>query len=196
MGKIEQSLKNNVRFNIKNTGTEAKKVCLFPGHYDTQKVEFVQDGSKAVTKVDIVETNPANLVAAGYNVDQVADDYVASLSKEPVHVSPNSNRCKFRDLRNYAKTKGFYIGRITIQNNATSQAIFNQEIEYGRTAPGCDPDRQFINLRKYLSINQYDKTRIDIDLVAENKAIEVNRDTYMAINVPGNADFDIEFEFA
>ena len=138
-------------------------------------------------------SNPANLVNAGYPCDQVADDYDSNDSDQLVHVTGTS-RTKYRDLVNTVQRCGIRVKKIVIQNKVSSADIFDQEIEIGRTAVGAMGSIRFLKLQNYVSVDAYDRSKIEIEF-DEKDPLELFPDTYMAMRIPANASFSIQFIF-
>lgn len=188
MKELEKAMKSSATFNIVGDDSNAKKLALFPGIYDSMK-SGVGAGKK------VTYSNPSNLVNAGYTVDQVADDYDREDVGNYVHVD-GANRVRFRDLRNTVKTIGIRVTGIIIQNKATganANDIFDQEIEIARTAVGTKGGMDFISLQQFVSTAAYDRSKILIDL--SETPLDLGPDTYMAMNIPAGANFSMQFCF-
>ena len=187
---LTEALRAKATFNIVNSSSSvAKKLAFLPGIYSS--MIFSQDSS---TKAAIISyADPTNLVNAGYNCDQVADDYNSGDSLQVVQVS-GVGRTKYRDFLNTVQRIGVRVSRIVIQNkNSSSQDIFDQEIEASRTAIGTRGQTRFITLQDYVSVNAYDRTKITIDLT--NAPLDLTPDMFLAMNIPASASFSIQFEF-
>ena len=178
-----------------NTSSD-KKVCLLPGIYSTMKL--IQDPSSK----DVVLTlsDPTNLVNAGYACDQVADDggFDTTTGVKITAIG----RSKYRDFLNAVQRVGMRCTQIVIQNKTDpqDQTIFDQQIEIGKTVLGAKGGMDFITLQKYVNVNAYDRSKITIDLsgVDENgnsKALDLTPEVFMALHVPANSHFSIQFTF-
>lgn len=194
---LSEALRAKATFNIVNSDTSnAKKLCLLPGIYSTMKPIVVTTGTGESAKDEvkgISYSDPTNLVNAGYQCDEVADDYNSEDTAIKVQVTGN-NRTKYRDFLNTVQRIGIRVSRIIIQNkNASSQDIFDQEISASRTAIGAKPEMRFINLQDYVSVNAYDRTKITIDLT--NAPLDLTPDMFLAMNIPASASFSMQFEF-
>lgn len=187
---LTEALRAKATFNIVNSSSSAsKKLAFLPGIYSS--MIFSQDSSSKAAIISFA--NPANLVNAGYNCDQVADDYNSGDSLQVVQVS-GVGRTKYRDFLNTVQRIGVRVSRIIIQNkNISSQDIFDQEIEASRTAIGTRGETRFITLQDYVSVNAYDRTKITIDLT--NAPLDLTPDMFLAMNIPASASFSIQFEF-
>lgn len=188
MKELEQALKSSATFNIAGDASNAKKLALFSGVYDSMK-------SAVGTNKKVTFSDPTNLVNAGYSVDQVADDYDSDDTGQYVHVT-GANRVKFRDLRNTVQRLGIRVVGIIIQNKATganANDIFDQEIEIARTAIGTKGAMDFISLQQFVSTAAYDRTKIFIDL--SQTPLDLGPDTFMAMNIPAGANFSMQFCF-
>lgn len=195
--KLSEALQASCSFRIIGDSSAAKKLCLLPGIYDTRElVEYtVTESGSTVTKFAFSLTNKANLTAAGYTVDQVADDYNSALAgKVPVSVK-SQDMASYRDFLNKVQRGGVTVTKITIKNLAgtTYEEIFNQLIEVAKTALGAKGGTDFIRLQKYVSVNAYDRSKIEVDL--SNDPLNLDADIFMAINVPAHADFTMTFDF-
>lgn len=194
---LSEALRAKATFNIVNSDSiNAKKLCLLPGIYSTMKPIVVTTGTGESAKDEvkgISYSDPTNLVNAGYQCDEVADDYNSEDTAIKVQVTGN-NRTKYRDFLNTVQRIGIRVSRIIIQNkNASSQDIFDQEISASRTAIGAKPEMRFINLQDYVSVNAYDRTKITIDLT--NAPLDLTPDMFLAMNIPASASFSMQFEF-
>lgn len=189
---LKEALEASVTFNFHNVtpagqADAAKKVAILPGVYNTMKQ--VTDTTSKETVV--VYTDSENLVNAGYNCDEVADDYNAASG---VYVQVTSNkRAKFRDFLNYIQRVGVQCKRIVIQNKTQSSDIYDQEIEISRTIIGAKGGTDFIQLQDYVSVDAYDRSKITIDL--SNDPLMLTTEVFMALNVPSGANFSMQFVF-
>lgn len=187
---LTEALRAKATFNIVNSSSSAaKKLAFLPGIYSS--MIFSQDSSSKAAIISYAD--PTNLVNAGYNCDQVADDYNSGDSLQVVQVS-GIGRTKYRDFLNTVQRIGVRVSRIIIQNkNTSSQDIFDQEIEASRTAIGTRGETRFITLQDYVSVNAYDRTKITIDLT--DAPLDLTPDMFLAMNIPASASFSIQFEF-
>lgn len=204
---MQNSLREALRavFTLDITGYESgdKKLCLLPGVYDTLRTNVVTDtvdGTEVVVGVTTTYDNPANLNNAGYACDQVADDGGLS-TKVGVGIQA-VGRAKMRDFLHEVQRVGMRCTEIVIKNLAgtTNEEIFNTQIELAKTVVGARGGMDFITLQKYVNVNAYDRSKITIDLsgVDENgrsKALDLTPEVFMAMTVPQNAHFTIQFTF-
>lgn len=201
---LREALQACATFNFTGDSSAAKVLALLPGIYSAMKdinsvtttkaddgnggdVDVVASVNAAVTFSD-----PTNLVNAGYFCDQVADDYNSADSGQYVHVT-GANRVKYRDFLNTVQRVGINVTKIVIQNKVSSQDIFDQEIQIARTAIGAKGGMDFIQLQNYVSVNAYDRSKITIDLTDE--PLFLTPEVFMAMNVPANASFSMQFFF-
>ena len=193
--KLTEALQASASFKITNnaSGATAKKLCFLPGIYDTR--EIVLNTSATPNTAHLCLTATGNLSNAGYTVDQVADDYItAAATKMPVQIT-SQDMCAYRDFLNKVQRDGVTVTKITLKNyNSTSDAIFNQVIEVAKTALGAKGGTDYIRVQKYVSVNAYDRTKVEIDLTDD--PLNLTGDIFMAMNVPAAADFSITFDFA
>ena len=175
-------------FDITNTdSSNAVKLCLLPGVYNTMKVTQDQT-SKAVV---ISYSDPAALNAAGYSADQVADD--AKFDPNATVQVTGVGRVMFRDFLNTVQRVGATVNKIIIQNKVQSQDIYDQQIEIAKTVIGAKGGMDFITLQNYVNVNAYDRTKITIDLSEE--PLELTPEVFMALTIPASAHFSIQFQF-
>lgn len=189
---LREALNPSVTFNFKNetpSGQTAadKKVAILPGIYDTMKQTLV-DGKVAA----VCYTDPTNLNNAGYNCDEVADDYNPASG---VYVQVTSTkRTRVRDFGNYVRRIGVTVSRIVIQNKTNNASIFDQEIELARTVCGAKGGTDFIQLQDFVKTDQYDRSKITIDM--SDDPLYLTPEVFMAINVPSGAEFSMQFVFS
>lgn len=168
---LREALKAVATFNFKNETESAVKLALLPGIYDTAD----------------------NLNNAGYAVDQVASDTEPSDPKQPVKVV-GANRVRYSDFLNTVQRVAINVSKIVIQNkNAASQDIYAQEIEVARTAIGAKGGTDFIQLQNYVSVQAYDRSKIEIDL--SDEPLTLTPEVFLAMNIPSGANFSMQFVF-
>lgn len=185
---LKEALMAQATFDIVNTdSSNAVKLCLLPGVYDTMKM--TTDGTSKETVVSF--SNPANLVAAGYACDEVADD--AAFTTGADVQTTGVGRTKFRDFLHTVQRVGATVNKIIIQNKVSSQDIYDQQIEIAKTVIGAKGGTDYITLQNYVNVNAYDRTKITIDLSEE--PLELTPEVFLALNVPASAHFSIQFQF-
>lgn len=185
---LKEALRAQATFNFVGDNSNDKKLCLLPGIYNTMKQ--VTDGTSKETVITF--SSPANLNNAGYACDQVADDYNAADSGQYVQVT-GVGRVKYRDFLDAVQRVGMRVSQIIIQNKVSSQAIFDQQIEIAKTVLGAKGGMDFITLQQYVNVNAYDRSKITIDL--SDETLDLTPEVFMAINVPAQASFSIQFVF-
>lgn len=185
---LKEALRAQATFNFVGDNSNDKKLCLLPGIYNTMKQ--VTDGTSKETV--ITYSSPANLNNAGYACDQVADDYNSSDSGQYVQVT-GVGRVKYRDFLDAVQRVGMRVSQIIIQNKVSSQAIFDQQIEVAKTVLGAKGGMDFITLQQYVNVNAYDRSKITIDL--SDETLDLTPEVFMAINVPAQSQFSIQFVF-
>lgn len=185
---LKEALRAQATFDFVGDNSNAKKLCLLPGIYNTMKQ--VTDGTSKETVITF--SSPANLNNAGYACDQVADDYNSADSGQYVHVT-GVGRVKYRDFLDSVQRVGMRVSQIIIQNKVSSQAIFDQQIEIAKTVLGAKGGMDFITLQQYVNVNAYDRSKITIDL--SDETLDLTPEVFMAINVPAQAHFSIQFVF-
>ena len=185
---LKEALRAQVTFDIVGDASADKKLCLLPGIYNTMKQ--VTDGTSKETVITF--SNPANLNNAGYACDQVADDYNSADSGQYVQVT-GVGRAKYRDFLDAVQRVGMRVSQIIIQNKTTDASIFDQQIEIAKTVLGAKGGMDFITLQQYVNVNAYDRSKITIDLSEET--LDLTPEVFMAINVPEDSHFSIQFVF-
>lgn len=196
MENMNESLKPVASFIVKNNSAETKRIALFSGHYDTTEIVFVKNGE---TKIPVVaHSNPAALVAAGYQCDQVADDY-NSLNPVrgndevyPVSFIPKSKRTRVVDFMNYVKYSGLKVSklRFTDLSNDASRALFNQEIEVTESSIGTKGGSDYIQLSSYINPRNFQTNVIEVDL--EDQNLLLDETTVVLMDIVGNAHFQLD----
>lgn len=186
---LKEALRATATFDIVGNANADKKLALLPGIYSAMKcVEYgTTDKASVVTFSD-----PTNLVNAGYGCDQVADDYNSNDSGQYVQVNA-AGRSKYRDFLNTIQRVGVQVTKIVIQNKTQSADIFDQEIEIAKTVLGAKGGMDFINLQQYVNVNAFDRSKIEIDM--KDNPLELTPEVFMAINVPEDSHFSIQFVF-
>ena len=177
---------------VNSDSSNSKRVCLFPGHYNTQKVVPTTVSGSAVYVLGY--SNPAAIVAAGYACDEVAADYIAAAdTKQVIQVTGTSPRCTYVDFLRYIQLSGLRASKIKITNNRSTdhREIFDQEIEVSMSSIGLKAGSQFLNLSTYKDPKNYDLNVIEIDLAAAQ--LELDETTLAFLTIPASADFTIEF---
>lgn len=185
---LREALMAQATFDIENTdSSNAVKLCLLPGVYNTMKM--TQDPTSKEVVVSF--SDPAALNAAGYAADQVADD--AKFDPNATVQVAGVGRVMFRDFLNTVQRVGATVNKIIIQNKVQSQDIFDQQIEIAKTVIGAKGGMDFITLQNYVSVNAYDRSKITIDLSEE--PLELTPEVFMALNIPAGAHFSIQYQF-
>lgn len=185
---LREALMAQATFDITNTdSSNAVKLCLLPGVYNTMKM--TQDPTSKEVVVSF--SDPAALNAAGYAADQVADD--AQFDANATVQVAGVGRVMFRDFLNTVQRVGCSVNKIIIQNKVTAQDIYDQQIEIAKTIIGAKGGMDFITLQNYVNVNAYDRTKITIDLSEE--PLELTPEVFMALNIPASAHFSIQFQF-
>lgn len=181
--------------NIQGAKDQDTKLCLLPGLYST--INLIQDPSSK--DCVLAFNNPANLNNAGYACDQVADDGGES---DGVIITANG-RAKFRDFLNAVQRVGMRCTQIMIKNLAgqAHEEIFDQQIEVAKTTIGAKGGMDFITLQTYVDPKDFDRSKITIDLTGVDqdgvsKALELTPEVFMAMNVPAESNFTMQFTFA
>lgn len=196
MSELAKALSPVVSFRIQNGDqTNSKKLCLLPGHFNTEEIVMDSSSGSAVPKLSF--GNPARLVDAGYYCDQVADDTVAGINTAKsynITITPGSPRCHYRDMLDYIARVGSRITQIRITNNKTNGAgrdQFDKELQVSVSMLGATAGSDYINLASCKNPANYDQDMIIIDLNKRNLIFDAT--TLLFLTVVKDADFTIEF---
>lgn len=185
---VNESLKTTVSFTVENTQNELKRVVLFPGHYNTNRmISHPEDGAI------ILRTSAAALKAAGYNCDEVADDYNQKVDGEYLFkVAGKSPRVRLVDLVDFIKHSYLEISkiRITDLSGDTSHELFNHEIEVASSSINGKGVSDIIQLSTYVNPRNYQQNVIEIDL--EENPLELNATTIFIMDVVAKGKFQID----
>ena len=188
---LREALQACAVFNVAGDAHNDKKLAFLPGIYSALTQS---PAGEAGSKVPVITfADPTNLKNAGYDCDQVADDYITGVENMPVHVTGANKRTSYRDFLNTVQRVGINVTKIVIQNKSQSKSIFDQEIEIARTAIGARGGMDFIQLQNYVSVNAYNDSKITIDMTDE--PLYLTPEVFMAMNIPAGADFSIQFFF-
>ena len=196
---LQESLKKTVSFRYKNTDAQnSKRLGIFPGHYDTSELSKDSSGNYYIT-----HGNPTPLVEAGYQCDQIADDFnskVAATSrsnaKDPIEVRPVKGRTRVADFLNYVKYSGSKVTkiRITDYSGDTTRALFNGELEISQSSIGSKGGSDYLQLSTYIDARNFQTNIIEIDLEQQNLLLDET--TVVIMDVPANANFQMDYILA
>lgn len=187
---VNESLRAVASFVVENTSEEQKRLAFFPGHYDTLKVVA---GANAGEN-HILRTNASALVAAGYQCDEVADDFNRAVEGEfTFKVAGKSVRTRMVDLVNYVKNTGLNVVKLRITDLTTdaSHEIFNHEIEVSKSAVSTKGMSDYIQMSTYINPRNFQQNVIEIDL--EEQELVLDETTVMIMDVVAKAKFQIDF---
>lgn len=198
MTSLNQSMRPVASFVFKSFASTGKKLCLFPGHYDTTEIVEENETSKQI----ISYANPKGIIDAGYNCDQVADDYggdyIIRDNNYSIEIKPKGSRTRYRDFLNYIKLSGVRVVKMRITDLTTgsnpSHDIFYQEIEVSKSAIGSKSGSDFIQLASHINPSNYLQNFIEVDLEKQNLLLDET--TLAFLDVPAGANFQIDFTLA
>ena len=206
---LAKSMRPVASFVFENTTPAPAKLCLIPGHYNTVSILGIVTGTETSTPYPITSflsyADPSAIKAAGYDCDQVADDYNLTQNmkngrqeKYPIEVISKSNKTRYRDFLNYIKVSGLKVTKMRITDLSTaanpSREIFNSEIEVAQSAIGSKSGSDFIQLSSHIDPSNYLQNFIEIDLELQNLLLDET--TLAFLEVPGSARFQIDFTLA
>ena len=189
---LRQAIQACAVFKITGDQNTDKMLAFLPGIYSA--VGMTQANGANNSKINVITyADPTNLVNAGYDADQVADEYIDGADNMPVKVEGANKRTSYRDFLNTVQRVGVHVTSIVIQNLTQNKEIFNQEINVSRTAIGTRGSSVFIQLQNYVSVNAYNDSKITIDM--SDEPLYLTPEMYMAMNIPAGAQFSIQFFF-
>lgn len=195
MSTLSKSMKPVASFVFKNIKSEPVRLCLFPGHFDTTEIIKNSSGGYVLS-----HACPAPIENAGYECDQVADDYAAEdgiyrgeNAKYPVSITHKSGKSRYRDFLNMIKLSSLSVTKIRITDLVTnsSRDIFGQELEVAKSMVGGKGPSDFIQFSQHIDPSNYLQNFIDIDL--ETAELVLNESTLAFLEIPANAHFQIDF---
>lgn len=200
MSNFNKSIRPVASFTFQNT--TAARLCLFPGHYNTEEV-VVKDSKAHVSFAD-----PTAIKAAGYDCAQVADDYNSAIANAkangdgayPVTIKPKTPATRYRDFLNYVKYSGLKVVKMRITdltNSANpSREIFQQNIEVTQSSIGSKSGSDYVQLSAYINPANFLQNFIDIDLEKDERKLSLDETTLVFLDVPANSNFQIDFTLA
>ena len=204
---LTKSMRPVASFIFRNQGPKPTRLCLFPGHFDTASTICRLIGASSPYQVTSVLSyaDPSPIVAAGYECDQVADDFniTAGLKDSSgttysIEVLPKSGKTRYRDFLNFIKVQGLKVTkmRITDLTNSSnpSREIFQQELEISTSSIGSKGGSDFIQLSAHINPAHYLQNFIEIDL--ESRNLLLDETTLAFLDIPAEANFQIDFTLA
>lgn len=202
---LKKSLRPVASFVFNNTATETRKLCLFPGHFMLAKVTSMIPATQnnppyTVTSI-LSYANPDALCDAGYDCDQVADDFNITSNHNDgrqydIQITPKSRKTRYRDFLNYIKLSGVRVSKMRITDLVVngSHDIFQSEMEITASSIGSKAGSDFIQLSQHINPSNYLQNFIEIDLEKQNLLLDET--TLAFLEVPGKAQFQIDFTLA
>lgn len=192
---LKESLKPTVSYRFKNNDkTNLRRVGLIPGHYNTDEISTDGNG-----KYFITHGNPTALKQAGYDCDQVADDFNSAVTatsrgnKDLVDITPVKGRTRVVDFLNYVKYSGSKVSRIRITDYSgdSSRALFNGQMEISQSSIGTKGGTDYLQLSTFIDPRNFQTNIIEIDLEEQNLLLDET--TVVIMEVPAGADFQIDY---
>lgn len=205
---LAKSMRPIASFVFENKTENPAKLCLIPGHFNTVSILGIVTDTATSTPYPITSflsyADPSAIKAAGYDCDQVADDFNLTQNmkngrseKYPIEVVPKSNKTRYRDFLNYIKVSGLKVTKMRItdlQGANSNREIFNSEIEVSQSAIGSKSGSDFIQLSSHIDPSNFLQNFIEIDLELQNLLLDET--TLAFLEVPGSAKFQIDFTLA
>lgn len=185
---VNESLRPVASFIVENTSDELKKLAFLPGHYDTTKIVSTETASY------LLRTKAEALAKAGYQCDEVADDFNNAIASEYLFkVAGKSPRTRMVDFVNYVKNTNQNVVkiRITDLSNDSSHELFTHEIEVSASSVSSKGASDYIQMSTYVNPRNFQQNVIEIDL--EEQELLLDETTVMIMDVVANAKFQIDF---
>lgn len=200
MSSLSTSMRPVASFIFENSSESPVKLCMFSGHYETSEVCSNAMTNPTMYAVRYTNINP--LKDAGFECDQVADDYnlckIGASSANNIKIIAKSKKTRYRDFMNYIKCSGLKVTKMRITDLSTganpSRDIFNSEIEVSQSAIGSKAGSDFIQLSAHIDPSNYLQSFIEVDLERQNLLLDET--TLAFLEVPGSAKFQIDFTLA
>ena len=198
MSTLNKSMRPVASFTFK-AGDQPQRLCLVPGHYCTEEV--VTSGDNAFVSF----ANPSAIQAAGYECDQVADDFygdTGSINKVsdlyPIIIKPKSPKTRYRDFLRFSRYSNLKVTKMRITDLSTganpSRDIFYTEMEVTQSAIGAKCGSDIVQFSEHINPGNYLQNFIEINL--EEKNLKLDETTLVFLQVPANAEFQIDFTLA
>lgn len=188
MNQVNESLRPSVSFIVENKSEEQKRLAFFSGHYNVTRIVTKEN------KCYVLRTDASALVAAGYQCDEVADDFNANVGDEYLFkVSPKSPRTRMGDFNNYVRNTNQRVVKIRITDLSGDQTheLFNHEIEISGSEVSAKGSSDYIQMSTYVNPRNFQQNVIEIDL--EEDKLLLDETTVMIMNVVGKAKFQIDY---
>lgn len=188
MNQANESLRASVSFVVENKSEEQKRLAFLAGHYDTLKAVVKDD------KCYILRNDASALVAAGYQCDEVADDYNSNVDDQfTFKVLAKSPRSRMVDVNNYVKNTNQRVVkiRITDLSGDPTHELFNHEIEISGSEVSAKGSSDYIQMSTFVNPRNFQQNVIEIDL--EDDKLLLDETTVMIMNVVGKGKFQIDY---
>lgn len=193
---LTNSIKRKITFRILGSASGDKTLCILPGFYDTMRI-IATAGTAGAPVCKAVYDEPTNLVNAGYNCDQVADEsYQDASFRRSDGVQVYGEGCSFRDVLAAVRYCGMQVSNIRIKNlreNNAGEELFQQQIKIGQAVIGEQSGLRSLNLSSFVKASNYDRSFVDIDLEEAN--LLCDKETLMFMRIPKDAKFNMELTF-
>lgn len=207
MTSLNQSMRPVASFVFESTAETTQKLCLFPGHFMLGSVITIsKSGTNPLSYESFLSyANPKALRDAGYECDQVADDYNLSNNlfasdgasgSYSIKITSKTRKTRYRDFLNYIKLSGVRVVKMRITDLKTNSehAIFNQEIEVTKSSIGSKAGSDYIQLSQHINPSNFLQNFIEVDLEKQNLLLDET--TLAFLDVPAGANFQIDFTLA
>ena len=156
---------------------------------------FGQQGeANAVAGYGICRTAIGQLII--YTSDTVGTNKADGSGTYPVTIQPKTGKTRYRDFLNMIKLSGLKVSKIRFTDLVAngSHEIFGQDLEISKSTIGGKGGTDVVNLSAHINPANFLQNFIDVDLAGNN--LRLDETTLMFMEIPANADFNIEFTLA
>lgn len=180
---VKHGLQDTFGVTVDNKANASRKVALLSGHFDTELIQL--NGGV----LDVYNSNPAELVAAGLPCDAVIDDGV--IVDPNIICTPLDASKTIRNFRKFIMTNPRELKGVTIISS--SPTAFSTSLVVSSSTPFSKCGEKDIQLASFFSPNQYQNDRIEIDFT-ENE-LEFSDLCVLIANIPANTTMTFILRF-
>lgn len=178
--RVVKALGEKFIFSLANASGASKIVALLPAFFDTLKLT---EGTPNVHSL----TNAANIVAAGYACDAVADDGTIATG---LTLTAQNPKLSYRQFREYIKHQPRVLIDMAMQ--ATNVSAFNGVMEVVKCTPLQGAAVQYLSLSDFRSVDQQATDKINVNALD----VDLDFDTLMLIPIPDGVTVTLTFRFS